>query len=167
MATFRSAEMSLAFRAAQTGQIGIANPVVEPRVLVNHVFSPGVSALGEIDLGGSVEVAIEASPVVIDLKGGVLVDGSKDPIDPADVVGFALKAHDTNVDDVTFNTTVANGWTGAIDGTGTLPPGGFAAFGYRGGFAITDGTNDLIEFSGTNVGDKVDVLLLGRSAILP
>lgn len=167
MAVMRSAEVNIAIRAVQLGQIGIAAPIVEPRVNINQMFTPGTETANQVDIGGSVEVEIGSDPVVIDLKAGELVDGSKDPVNPGDVVTLALKAHDDNEGVVTYDTTISNGWDAAFEGEGTLPPGAFVIFGYRLGYGITGGTADLISFSGTEEGDKVDVLLLGRSTPLP
>lgn len=166
-ATMRSSGVNISVYARQTGEIGIADPAVRPEVVKAVEFIPGFAALTELDIVGSAEIENAGSPISVDLVDGTLVDASKDVVSPADVVALVLRAHEDNTGNCTYDSSVANGFQTAFNGSGTLPPGAIHLIFLQAGYGITDATGDLLQIDAATVGDKVDVLLLGRSVALP
>lgn len=73
-----------------------------------------------------------------------------------------IAVYNSGADPITITTTIANGWTGAINGVITLAPGALWLAMDPGatGWAVTSGTADLIQIGGTS-GQPYEIVIFG------
>lgn len=162
----RGASVSITIEGSQSGAIGIATPLYNPKFNFYAAFTSGNDSADKLDLIGSGIVTLTGGNDDLDIAGGGLVDADNNPVTPAEGDVLVIFDDGTNQATFTFDTTLVNGWQGFFNGVGTVFLGGFAAFGCKHGPGVTAGTADLIRFVGT-AGDKARVLLLGRTVALP
>jgi len=125
-------------------------------------FSNGTGSK-QAEVLGVTELEPGGSAISLDLAGGQLVDSINAAQTFAAVKSLVFYAPAGNSGDVTLDTTIANGWQAALNGTVTLKPG--TAIGLAtedaSGYTVTAGTADLVEVSASGT-DKVQVLAIGN-----
>lgn len=100
----------------------------------------------------------------------VLADAFGDTLDFAEIVAIAVKAADSNVNDVIVGGAASNAFVGpfgAADNTLAVKPGGCALlFAPNTGWAVTGGTGDLLKVANSSSGSTVtyDIVVIGRSS---
>lgn len=162
MATMQSATVSLDIQGTVIGDIGIAAPRYIPRLNATKTFAAGVANHDQLDVVGSCKLPLTGAAQDVDMAGVDLVDADNQPIDPAEVVAFVIH-NPSAFEALAWDTTVANGWQAAVNGSGSLPPGGFLVIYAPDGWALTAGTGDIVQLTGTN-GEQAHILALGRSS---
>jgi hypothetical protein len=165
MATYTGGTLTIAHSANATAVVGVATVNVPHAVSSQQTMTPGTGA-NQVNLPGSARVVPGGSPVNIDLAGGSqLDDGDGGTVTFASVKSFAFRAAPTNTGNITVDTTIANGWQAAINGTFILRPGEVLAWQtpLASGVAVTAGTGDLVRVSGTGT-DACNVLVTGLIA---